>query len=86
MMYYIYVLKSLLNGDMYIGYSTNLKIRFGAHNYGKVKSTKAYRPWVLVYYEAYRAKSDATKREKQLKMHAVKQDLLKKLASSINMA
>ncbi len=76
LMYYVYALKSLINGDLYIGYSTNLKQRFAQHNSKKVLSTKAHIPWKLVYYEAYYDKSDAAKREKQLKMHRAKDDLI----------
>lgn len=37
------------------------------HNDGKVFSTKNYRPFSLIYYEAYLSENDARKREKQLK-------------------
>ncbi|OGM37960.1 excinuclease ABC subunit C, partial [Candidatus Woesebacteria bacterium RIFCSPHIGHO2_12_FULL_38_9] len=63
-MFYAYVLRSVKNGDIYVGYSGNLKARFKLHNIGKVKSTKPYTPWKLLYYEAYISKKDATKREK----------------------
>lgn len=82
-MFYIYILQSQINGDLYTGYTTDLKTRFKRHNSGKVKSTKGYKPWNLVYYEAYRAKFDATKREKQLKMHAVKNDLFEQIKGSL---
>jgi len=73
-MYYVYVLKNKINGDLYVGYSDNLKKRFEEHNKGKVKSTKNFIPWTLIYYEAYRDKRDATKRERNLKEHKVKED------------
>ncbi len=53
------------------------------HNDGKVKSTKAYRKWILVYYEAYRAKEDATKREVKLKIHAAKNKLKEQIKNSL---
>ncbi len=37
------------------------------HQRGKVKSTKPFRPVVLIGYEAYRLKSDAMRREEFLK-------------------
>ncbi|MFV1916907.1 MAG: GIY-YIG nuclease family protein [Patescibacteria group bacterium] len=80
---YVYVLKSLKNKDIYIGYSNDLKTRYKSHNSGKVRSTKAYRPWKLIYYEAYRVKAEATKRERKLKMHAAKNELLKRLEKSL---
>ena len=83
-MFYVYILQSQLNKDIYIGYTTNLKNRFKQHSLGKVKSTKPYRPWVLIYYESYRGKLDAIKREKQLKMHAAKNELLSRLGESLS--
>ncbi len=82
-MYYVYVLRNSRNRDVYVGYTTNLKERFRTHNLGKVKSTKPDRPWTLVYYEAYKSKLDSTKREKQLKMHAAKNELLARLKNSL---
>jgi len=82
-MYYVYILKSLAKKDIYVGYTTNLKARFRRHSLGKVKSTKGSLPWILVYYEAYKGKLDATKREKVLKMHAVKSELLSRLSHSL---
>ncbi len=82
-MHYVYVLKSKTNGDLYIGSCEDLRIRFKQHNDGKMTSTKAYRPWVLVYYEAYRNKKDARVREKQLKMHAAKEELKNRLKYSL---
>lgn len=82
-MYFVYLLKSTINGDIYVGRTDDLKNRYKLHNQGRVKSTKAFKPWILIYYEAYKVKSDATKRERSLKMHAVKHELLKRLESSL---
>ena len=73
-MYYVYVLKNKKNGDLYVGYSEDLRKRINEHNKGRVKSTKNFVPWTLIYYEAYRNKIDATKRERNLKEHKVKED------------
>jgi putative endonuclease len=85
-MFYVYVLSSLRWKRIYIGYSTDLKRRYHEHSLGKVRSTKGYVPWKLVYYEAYINKFDATKREKELKLHAAKNNLLKKISGSLNEA
>ncbi|HLD61910.1 MAG TPA: GIY-YIG nuclease family protein [Patescibacteria group bacterium] len=66
-MYYVYIIKSSKNGKLYIGYTANLKERMIKHNSATEKSTKAYAPWKLVYYEAYKSESDARKRELRLK-------------------
>ena len=65
-MYYIYILKNK-DRKLYIGFTTNLKSRFLKHNSGSVKSTKPYRPWKLIFYEAYISKKDAQRREEYLK-------------------
>jgi len=66
-MYYVYIIKSLRDGKLYIGYTNDLRSRFKKHQEGKVVSTKYRRPFVLVYYEAYMSEEDAKEREKQLK-------------------
>ncbi|MDP3685036.1 MAG: GIY-YIG nuclease family protein, partial [Ignavibacteria bacterium] len=53
-MYYVYVLKSLKDGNFYKGYTKDLKKRFEDHNKGKVESTKLRTPFELIYYEACR--------------------------------
>ncbi len=65
-MFYVYVLKCS-NKDLYIGYSDDLKRRLHEHINGNVKSTKSKLPVILIYYEAYKDKRDATKREYNLK-------------------
>ncbi|MFH1252977.1 MAG: GIY-YIG nuclease family protein [Candidatus Uhrbacteria bacterium] len=66
-MYYVYILKSLKNLSLYIGYTKDLKRRFFEHNSGQSTYTKAFCPWVLIYYEAYKSLEDAKRREKALK-------------------
>jgi len=66
-MYCVYLLKSLSKEETYIGSTNNLKGRFVEHNLGKVTSTKRYRPWRLLYYEAYIDERLAHLREQRLK-------------------
>ncbi|HEY4506075.1 MAG TPA: GIY-YIG nuclease family protein [Candidatus Paceibacterota bacterium] len=61
------MLKSLSNGDIYVGSSNDIKNRLKLHNTGKVRSTKAYRPWGLIGSEAFQTRSEAFKREHFLK-------------------
>jgi len=66
--YYVYVLRSQKNNRWYIGFTMDLRKRFKEHNEGKYNSwTKGRGPFELIYYEAYRNKTDAQSREKQLK-------------------
>ena len=62
-MYYTYVLKSLKDHKSYIGYSSDLKNRFIQHQRGEVASTKHRRPLDLIFYEAFKDKKDAQRRE-----------------------
>lgn len=57
----------LSNGDIYKGITEDLIKRKNDHDTGKVESTRNYRPVVMIGYEAYRCKSDASRREKFLK-------------------
>ncbi len=58
--------------------TSDLKKRFKEHNDKENKSTRYGIPWKLVYYEAYFDKTDATKRELQLKSHGSALGFLKR--------
>jgi putative endonuclease len=62
-MYYVYVLFSEKDRSFYIGYSSNLRLRYEQHCKGLVKSTKNRAPMRLIYYEAYISKLNAEQRE-----------------------
>lgn len=66
-MYYIYILESKRDNNLYVGYSNDLKRRFEEHNNGDVDATKNRRPFKLIYYEAFLNQQDATSREKFFK-------------------
>ncbi|MDD3102111.1 MAG: GIY-YIG nuclease family protein [Patescibacteria group bacterium] len=67
MFYYVYVLQSIKNNGLYVGYTLDLKKRLQEHNRKLNFSTKANIPWKLIHYEAYLNKDDAQRREKYLK-------------------
>lgn len=66
-MFYNYVLQSIERGEIYVGYTNDLKRRLVEHNKGLNLSTKRYRPWKIIYYEACLTESDARRREGYLK-------------------
>jgi putative endonuclease len=66
-MYYVYILFSDFDKQLYIGFTPDLKSRFSAHEHGYVRSTKHRRPLRLIYYKAYIKESDTKQREKYLK-------------------
>ena len=67
MFHYVYVLRSLKNNNLYVGLSDDLIKRLREHNRGLNFSTKPYRPWRIIHYEAYLNRLDAERREKYLK-------------------
>ena len=67
MFYYVYILQSLKNNSLYIGYTADLKKRFEEHNNGKSLATKLFRPYKLIFYEAFSDAKDAKNRELYLK-------------------
>lgn len=69
-MFYVYILKSIRDGKLYIGYTNDLRRRISEHNGGLVISTEGRRPFKLIYYEAYKSEADARKREKNLKLRS----------------
>ena len=78
-MIYTYVLQSEKDGNLYVGFTKDLKARFESHRKGKVFSTKNRRPLKLIYYEACLDQKDAVNREKYLKTHYGKMFLKNRL-------
>lgn len=66
-MFYVYILFSELDKQLYTGFCDNLRARFEKHQNGFVKATKHRRPLKLIYYEAYANELDARRREIYLK-------------------
>lgn len=66
-MYYNYVLRDEETGDYYTGFCHDVDQRFSEHQAKQVSSTKQYNSLSLVYIEGCVCKTDALKREKQLK-------------------
>ena len=73
-MNYVYILKCADN-TFYTGYTVNLEKRVKVHNEGKTgaKYTRVRRPVSLVYHEVYDTKSQALKREFEIKKLTRKQ-------------
>ena len=84
-MWIVYLIKHNQTGEIYIGFTNNLKARLSAHNNGQNKSTKRLKgKWVLIYAEAYRSELDARDRERKLKQYGQsKQRLQKRISRSL---
>ena len=65
------------DGTLYTGCTNDLKNRLEKHNAGKgARYTRGRLPVKLVYYEVFATKSEAMKREAQIKKLSRKQKLL----------
>lgn len=70
---YVYILKCKDN-SFYTGWTTDLSKRIQRHNLGLgAKYTRSRRPVELIYFETFENKSEALKREYQIKQLTRKQ-------------
>jgi putative endonuclease len=81
--YYVYVLFSLKDKKLYIGYTKDIFKRFDLHKEGKVSSTKNRRPLILIFYEAFTKRKDAKSREVFLKSGFGRNELKKCLKNKL---
>ncbi|BCU53245.1 UPF0213 protein [Staphylococcus auricularis] len=73
--HYVYIVECN-DGSLYTGYAKDVTQRVKTHNAGKgAKYTKTRMPVDLVYQETYDTKSEALKREYQIKQYSRKQKL-----------
>jgi len=68
-MFTAYILQSIKNGRYYIGHTSDMIARFAKHNAGMVKSTKSFIPWKIIYTENCNTKSEAYRRELEIKSY-----------------
>jgi len=74
----VYAIQSGLKGTVYVGMTMDITRRLAEHNAGKTRSTKAGRPWNLIYSENQTDWKSARIREKYLKS-GVGKEFLKSL-------
>ena len=77
-MYKVYAIKSTIRNYIYVGLTADLDERIRRHNSGREKTTRAYRPFELIYWEEQPTREDARKREKYFKS-GVGKEFLKKI-------
>ena len=65
--YYVYAIKSLVKSYIYVGLTSSIEKRLNQHNKGQNRSTKAYRPFRLIYTEAFKTRVEARNKEIYLK-------------------
>jgi putative endonuclease len=67
MNFFIYILKSSVDGTYYYGQTQDLNSRLALHNSAKVRSTSHKAPWSLFAYKMVATRSEALYLEKKLK-------------------
>jgi len=68
--FYTYILRSKRNNKLYIGFTSDLKIRLKEHNQGENKATKPNVPYELIFYCSFNNQKDAISCEKYFKTTA----------------
>lgn len=75
-MFIVYIIKSVNRDWHYVGMTNNLIDRLKRHNSGRNKSTRIYKPFVLVYKRNFDNRKDAREYEKYLKISSNKEKVL----------
>jgi putative endonuclease len=74
-MFSVYILQSEKTKRYYIGSTEDLTNRLNEHNFGETKSIRGGITWKLVHIEKYKTRSEAVKKEKQIKARGAKRYL-----------
>ena len=74
-MFWVYAISSLNRSYIYVGLTSGLESRIARHNKGYEKTTKPYRPFVLLFSEQVNTKTDARERKKYWKSGIGKEKL-----------
>jgi putative endonuclease len=74
-MYWTYALQSQNHKYLYVGLTNSIERRLTEHNAGKNRTTKPYRPFVLIYSKGFNTRAEARKAEKKLKSGSGKEFL-----------
>jgi len=83
--HYVYILYSLKDNKLYVGYTTNLNNRIKNHNEGFNTSTKCRRPLILIFAEAFINEKDARNRELFYKSGRGREVVKKELENTFKM-
>ena len=87
MLYTVYILFSSDHNKIYVGYTSNLILRFYYHNKLSTRGwTHNFRPWVVIYCEYFNDKKEAMKREKQLKGAKGREWIWEKIETQLSIA
>ena len=68
-MIFVYILQSQKDQKYYIGHTDNIERRLQEHNREKSRSVKNRAPFLVIHKEVLTTKTEAIKREKQIKKY-----------------
>ena len=80
-MFYLYILFSEKINSYYVGVSSNVEERLSRHLSNHKGYTAKVKDWIIVYTESFETKTEALKREKQIKNWKSKAMIEKLIAS-----
>jgi putative endonuclease len=83
-LWYVYAIRSLVRSYIYVGLTSNIEDRVARHNGGRERTTRAYRPFELLWIEEFETRVDARKQEKYLKSGSGKEFLKSKISDTDN--
>jgi putative endonuclease len=66
-MYQVYAISSLIKPYIYVGMTNNLSRRISEHNLGYERTTRNFRPFILIYTKPFNSRLEARMEEKRLK-------------------
>jgi len=65
--FFVYILESEIDGSFYVGQTSNLNDRLERHNKGRNRSTKAKKPWKIIWFKEMISRPEAIKLESRIK-------------------
>lgn len=68
-MFFVYIIQSQKTNKYYIGHTVDFEDRLSRHNRGAVRSTKYGVPWKPIHLEQHQTKSEAYRREMEIKSY-----------------
>jgi len=82
MAYFVYILQSASDGSYYVGHTSNIEDRLNRHNQGRSLYTRGKAPWKLIHREEFASRSEASKRERQIKAQKDRQYIIQLVRAS----
>ena len=74
MAFFVYVLRSVPSGRLYIGMTGDLERRLQEHNSRNGRWSSRWKPWELLGYEVWGSRGEALARERHLKSRSGMQE------------